>query len=868
MRLSAAASAVMATPALFKMKMARAQEGGDPVFDSIVGVIEDGVGLDYSPTTGAERKVVPSACWQCVARDGILCFVEDGRLEHIEGNPKLLRTNGKLCPKGQAGADQVYDPDRLMFPMKRVGKRGEGKWKKISWDEAINELGGKLKELKDAGTPEKFMFHYGRMKASASKIIKSFFLTGYGTGTIGNHTAICESAKWTAQEITWGKHYDVCDVENAGMILIFGSNPLETHTNHLPLAQRILGAIGKGTKVVTVDPRLSNTAARSSQWIPIKPGTDLAVMLAMCYHIVDQGLVPTEGKDFVNNWGGTTMADLTDFLNNPKDHVPDNLKGEQPAGGYTPDWAAGLSGVDAGTIKTLAEEYAAASPGSCMIAYRGVSQHYNGVQGERASLMLDALLGNINVVGGRVYAVGAPWSYKKTYPAPSSSGVKKLKIIDGDTYALPSHHASHQVLRMIKDNPDMRPEIYMSYCYTPVYANGNVQENIDILKDETMIPYSVNCNTSYDESAALADLILPDATYLERWDYEDMVSMNMVPEYYIRQPAVGPLGEARDFKDVLYPLAEVIGDADLIETMKFKTAEEFVKAACNDTEDVKAVGGFEYMKEHGAYVPDVEPKYMGHMKEVDPGDYHLDDATGAYWDATQNEDGTWPDYRTSSKSYKKYKGQKIGDKAYAGFKPDKLNKSGLFELWSPLLDAKGWPGFPAWMMAPEHKNMADDELILTTFKVSTQIHSRSQNCKYLTELYHDNPGWMNPVTAEKFGVKDGDEVELTPQTMDNGGVPASSGGSMKFVVKVTNAILPGVFAVSHHLGHWEYGRYASGNKNPLIAEQADHEAGDRDLGLKWWDTYGRHPNWVIPNAGDPIGGSLRFMDTVVKVAKA
>ncbi|HEX20207.1 MAG TPA: twin-arginine translocation signal domain-containing protein, partial [Acidiferrobacteraceae bacterium] len=155
-------------------------------------------GKDFSPGTGAERTAVPTACWQCVTRCSVIGYVEDGRLVKIGGQPGSIRTGGKLCSKGQAGVNQVYDPDRILYPLKRVGKRGEGKWKRISWDEALTELAGRLKKLRDDGHPEKFMFHYGRMKASSSKLIKSVFLKTYGTKTIGNHTSICEGGKWTA----------------------------------------------------------------------------------------------------------------------------------------------------------------------------------------------------------------------------------------------------------------------------------------------------------------------------------------------------------------------------------------------------------------------------------------------------------------------------------------------------------------------------------------------------------------------------------------------------------------------------------------------------------------------------------------------
>ena len=128
--------------------------------------------------------------------------------------------------------------------MKRVGKRGEGKWKRISWDEALTDLATRLKKLRDEGHPEKFMFHYGRMKGSSSKIVKSAFLGAYGTKTVGNHTSICEGGKWTAQELTWGKHYDNWDFDNTKFVLNFGSGVSggshQPHT-HVPEVGRCHG---------------------------------------------------------------------------------------------------------------------------------------------------------------------------------------------------------------------------------------------------------------------------------------------------------------------------------------------------------------------------------------------------------------------------------------------------------------------------------------------------------------------------------------------------------------------------------------------------------------------------------------------------
>jgi anaerobic selenocysteine-containing dehydrogenase len=347
--------------------------------------------------------------------------------------------------------------------MKRVEgtERGAGQWKRITWEEAMNELAQKFQAVRD-DNPGKLMLHYGRMKASSSKLMKDYFLYGFGSKNYAGHTGICESNKWTSQELIWGKHYDVNDVENSKTILVFGSNPLEAHTNHIPLAQRVIQAINtNGVKMYTFDVRLSNTANKSTQWIPIKPGTDLAVVLAMAYHILTNDLLPQQGKDFINMWTNidatgyaNKVAKLTAVLQNPREYLSELryddasfssffTDDDQPAGGYTPAWASSISGVPAGTIESIAEEYAANSPGSTIISYRGAVMHFNGVMTENAVQMLEGMCGNIDVPGGRVHAVGASWSYSSTYPKPSSSGLSSLSLQNDGAYVKPSHHASH-----------------------------------------------------------------------------------------------------------------------------------------------------------------------------------------------------------------------------------------------------------------------------------------------------------------------------------------------------------------------------------------------------------------------------------------
>ena len=805
-------------------------------------------GKDFSPLTGKERKAVPTACWQCVTRCAAIGYVEGGRLVKIGGQPESIRTEGKICAKGQAGVNQVYDPDRILYPLKRVGARGEGKWKRISWDEALSEVADRLKKLRDEGTPEKFMFHYGRMKASSSKLIKSVFLAAYGTGTIGNHTAICEGGKWTAQELTWGKHYDNWDFDNTRYVLNFGSSCLEAHTNFTPLAHRLVRAlVDRGVKMVTFDVRLSNTAAKSTEWVPVKPGTDGAVVLAMCNVVMNEGLYRGEGEAFLKFCKATPdpNAPVTDKAAALKAHLAP----------YTPEWAEKISGVGAKKIRDIAIEFATFKP-ACVISYRGAIANLNGNDTERAIQMLGAITGNIDNPGGRCRAVGAKWKSPKG--PKNKPKAKKLNILDGfpGQAALATHHMSHQVLKMIKDGRAGRPEVYMWYCYTPVYANGEVQENIDILKDESLIPFTVCSNPFYDESAALADLILPDATYLERWDWEDMVSPNQVPEHYLRQPVVKPLGEVRDFSDVCCELAKRMGFP-----LGFSSKEEFVRKSCEMTPGVKETGGFDYMRTRGVWHdPKAKPKYYSYRKEVEAAALNkdgviLDEATGVYWNwkkagAKSREEALKKGYTHTRKAFKGYVGQKIGAKVYAGFKPDAVNKSGYFELYSTLMEEKGFSPLPIYKVNPEHAAMKPEDMILTTFKVAEHIHSRSQNCKWLTEIYHDNPGWINPETAAGKGIKDGDKIRVKSEI-----------GEIETTARVTPAVVPGVIAISHHCGHWEYGRYASGKKSPVGTDD------DPELKRKWWKTNGEHPNWMVPNRPDPVNGQQRWMDTVVRVTK-
>lgn len=859
--------------------------------------------LDMKSVQGKALKAVPSTCMQCIAACSIIGYVEDGRIVKIEGNPYGPNNRGMICSKGQAGINQVYDPDRILYPLKRAGKRGDGKWTRISWDQAISEISSKMNEVYNSGHPEDFMFHYGRNRI---KYATGHFMHALSTKTSGNHTSICEAGKFVGQEISMGKHYDINDVENSKFILNMGANVLEAHTGHSYFAQRLIDAKMKGAKLVTVDVRLSNTAAKSDEWIPIKPGTDAAVILAMANVIMQEGLYD---ENFITKWTNVTVEEL-------KAHLAL----------YTPEWAERESTVPAERIISLAIEYAANRP-STLITYRGFVGHYNGAYSEFAAKMLDAICGNMMVKGGTQMKVSGKW--QQPYDAVAKAVDKelgnkkpkeeKLHISDGEDFgvALCTHHVNHRIFENFKKGckkTGRSPKIYMLYVYNPVYVNGDCQENIECMKNEGLIPLIISSDTAMSESSSLADYILPDATYLERWTLEDPPAFSLTKFIQIRQPVIKPLGETKDFQDVMILLGHAT-NPDVAKYFPFDTAEDYTRKACEDTEQDAAKHGkklygidgnelnepvFDYIKKYGVVSQSTKPSYMVHEKklnEEDLKDTIVDQETGVIWNPKKTEAKEGETYTQAKNGYKGYAGQMIDGVASHGFKPDNLNKSGKMELKSKFLKkaeakllaqltsiVKGThnefileqikSGMPTYLPVPEHKLMKEGELILTSFKVNVQIHSRSQNCKWLTEIYHKNPAWLNSQTARRLGISDGDMIKVKVVPKDYPEIGYAMPATREIISKayVTEGVHPAVIAISYHCGHWAYGRVASGKAVfPEVKDDANlwwQKQGTRKFGPEWDEAKGVHPNWIIPNAPDPVSGQWRSNDTVVTVEKA
>lgn len=736
-------------------------------------------GRDTSHITAGERQVVPYTCLQCNIEDGGLAFIENGRVVKLEGNPKHPGNRGKLCAKGNAGMNGLYDPDRILYPMRRVGKRGEGKWKRISWDEAYKELADRMKEVLDRakegkGSPNEIALHIGRNRWFG---FDARFMNALGSDTRLNHTSICESSKKVGMETTWGPDIETPDFANTKYMLIFGGNIYEASYFHNPYVQRVVeGRVGNHAKLVYFDPRMSNTAGKADEWYPIFPGTDGAVALAMCNVIMKEGL---HNKEFIDKW-----------TNYPSDKLAKYL--EQ----FTPEWAEKISTVQAKDIKRIAIEFALAAPRCTTYTYRGPSMHFNGSYNERCTMLLNIVVGNIEKKGG--YCLPRGLGFKHPQPEPPAPK-EKSELAHPHEFPLAHHKVSHHVAQMMKEGRQ-KVSVYMRHYFNGNYSMPDSDTWTDLYMDENLIPFHVSMDTYMSESTALSDLILPETTYLERFDIENMPSSIETPWVGIRQPVIKPLGEVKSYRDIVLELVTNHLDPDGARGIKkyfeYGTTEDYIKYMAESVPGVKEAGGWDYLKKNGVWSP----------KPVD----------------------SEPDY---------------------GWPKDKK-----ITVFSEELAEYGFAPLPHYEPIPAHENMKEDDLILITFKWNVHVQSRTANQKYLAEIVHNNPMWINKAVAEKKGIKTGDLVRVTSKI-----------GYIVTKAFVTEGINPKVVAISNSFGHWEYGRLAT---LKLKEKPEWSEADDPDYNQVFWKDSGMHPNFIIPVSTDPVGAGQGWYDTVVTVEKA
>ncbi|MFI0406504.1 molybdopterin-dependent oxidoreductase [Actinomadura sp. 3N508] len=798
------------------------------------------------PKHEPKARQVASMCQMCTTACGIIGHVRDGRLLKITGNPHDPNSQGSVCAKGVAGPSVLYDPFRILYPLKRVGERGSGRWKRITWEQAYSEIAGHLKKIRESGKPEEFAFQQGRNRSTD---IISRFLNAYGTPSAFNHRALCSLNRRAAILTTIGESdWDLGDFEHTKYVLNFGCNWAEAHQGHIPVAIRMMRARQKGAKLVTFETRLSNTAALSDEWFCVKPGTDGLIALAMANVICREQLWD---KEWLDTWS-----------NHPADKIAKHLAQ------YTPEYAERESGVPAATIERIAREFAAAAPRCTTICNRGSQSHRNGYYNDRAITMLNALVGNMGKVGGWCWHPQSAWDKKllpEPGPVPDKPTARSI-IAEAKDWPLANAFPDKkmkvaQVIYLWIKEGRQKISALMTYNADTAWSWPEAQLVRGVLKDEKLIPFHVCIDVMYSETSHLADILLPWATYLERWDIDSRPPQGLVDYVGLRQPVVPPQGESKDIREIFPELARRIGGG-MDKYFPWATTEDYL------AEYFKPIpGGFARMRAQGVwYDRTKKPHYEPHLNVL----------------TTQDLKGSREDPKTGII----YKGadQKTGDPLAIGIRIDGVAMRGFLtpsrkvEIYSSFIVESGRKvdrdvqPLPVYEPIPSHQgDFPPHQLIMTSYKINVHNAHRTMQSKWLQEISHTNPALLNRATATKLGIGDGDWIEVTSFRPNDKLVPGGDGskmGTLRTRVRLTEGVHPLVIAIAHNAGRSVGGAYATNGKD-TTTNPGHATVADADLDRMWWDGSLSVPqNDLLPIYPDPVAGGQAYHDTVVQIRKA
>jgi thiosulfate reductase/polysulfide reductase chain A len=484
---------------------------------------------------------ISTMCEMCVWRCGVRAKVVDGKVVKLEGNPLHPHSHGKLCARGQSGLMNTYDPDRVLSPLIRLGKRGEGKFRQATWSEALDEVAEAMLKIKNTYGPEAMVF------SSTHNLSQPLFenlLYGFGSPNYGTQRSLCFNAMIVSNLITYGMEEPARDYGHLQYLILTGRNLTEAISTSE--TTDLVDAIARGTKVVYIDPRFTKTASKASEWLPIRPGTDLAFHLALINVIIGEKLY---NQSFVDQYtlGFDQLA--SSVVSN------------------TPDWAATLTGVEANVIRRIAREFAAA--GVNALAHNGwrTSNFINSFPTERAITILNALVGNWGVTMFPSAGEGGGGLGSPTQPAYPRISAQRL---DGVPWIYPFVPLKIGVFQQLRDSI-VAGQPYAAHGWfisrqNPVLSLPDRQKTLEAFNKMDFI---VTMDILMNDTGWFSDVVLPEASYLER--YDPLVPMGN--QIFIRQPVIEPQGEAKSAMWVYKELGTRLGLDDFFQ---YKDEEDYI----------------------------------------------------------------------------------------------------------------------------------------------------------------------------------------------------------------------------------------------------------------------------------------------------
>jgi len=515
--------------------------------------------------TGAEAKTQEmfSACDMCFNKCGLIARVENGVIKKLDPNPNSLKSRGMLCARGNAGIKQLYDPDRLKYPLLRKGGRGEGKWQRLSWDQALDHAAEQMQRIGETYTRCGFLFMAGTDMQST---FVHRFAEAYGSYNIISHESNCLLSRNRAFLDTFGV-VPTPDVLNSKYIIMPGANRFEALVT--PDSMDLMTAMQSGCKLVVLDPRFTKTAALADEWYAIKPGTDLAFFLAIAHVLIREKLYD---KKFV--------AQKTNGFEAFKAHV------EQ----YTPEWAAGETEIPAQDIRRIARELAAAAPAAMVYPGRRSSDYKNSTQIRRSFAIVNALIGNWDRKGGLIVPkkINTGSIY---HDAPFYDDNPEDRVDAGRAQMMFDEEGSFKHTRdaVIEGRP-YPVKGWLTYKTNPMQTGANRNKTMEMIDK---LDFMLSVDIVMSDTAWLADMVLPAPSYLERKDpISAFLASSSCSGVITRDPIVPAMFES---KPVFWVVKELAKRLDLSASFDF-SIEDFRKAQLEKLPEVAAA-----LRQDGVY---------------------------------------------------------------------------------------------------------------------------------------------------------------------------------------------------------------------------------------------------------------------------
>jgi len=531
-----------------------------------------------------EASYINSVCTLCRGRCGITVRKIEDRAVKIEGMKGHPVNDGGACLLGLSGLQLLYGPTRVRSPLKRIGERGRGRWEKITWKEAISTVVEQLGDIRSKGQSHTVGVISGSDRGSVPKLFERF-MTAYGSPNLMRMPSVRDSYELTLHMMQGVQALPGFDFENADFILSLGSGIIDGWGSPVRMFRANSAWQNANVKVIQIEPRLSNTAAKSSKWIPINPGTESALVMGLAHVIIKEYLYDT---GFILNY--------TNGFEDWKRHVMDN---------YSPESVAAITGVEGGTIVALARSFANASR-PLAICGRGDGSSPVGLKECMAVHALNALVGNVNKKGG-IWAV-SDMDYIRwpeiEMDAMAAAGMQQDRLDGaGSRKYLFSRYLMNRLPEAVNSGEQYPLQALFVSGANPLFTLPDTKSTENAFDK---IPFVVSFSSYMDETAQSADLILPNHVFLE--GYEDVPApVGMIqPVIGLAKPVVEPQFNTRHVGDVIIQMAKGLGGS-VANNFPWDSYYSCLKETLSDKWETMVEKGF--WSDTGLMSPSLEPAF-------------------------------------------------------------------------------------------------------------------------------------------------------------------------------------------------------------------------------------------------------------------